>query len=337
MRTSFLIIFILGVLIFPWKGQVSDVSIQIQVIEPSAFCGNNVQEADEQCDGSDLADQTCVTFGYASGALGCNDDCTFDTSGCARFIGGGGGGGVYVPPPPETKVILQGKAYPLSSVTILKDGQVAAITESDSQANFEVELTALTAGTYTFGVWGEDSDGRKSIVFSFTVSVASGTITTVSGIFLPPTIELDKTSLKKGEVLNILGQTAPISEISISIRSPEIVKITTADEEGLWGYSLDTIGLDEGTHSARAKATSPEELQSSFSQALSFNVGKEIPKEIPDVIKKADINGDDRVNLVDFSILLYNWGIPKSPAADLNSDGKVDLADFSIMMYWWTG
>jgi len=43
------------------------------------------------------------------------------------------------------------------------------------------------------------------------------------------------------------------------------------------------------------------------------------------------------INLVDFSILLYNWGIPKNPTVDLNNDGKVDLRDFSILLYYWTG
>ncbi len=51
----------------------------------------------------------------------------------------------------------------------------------------------------------------------------------------------------------------------------------------------------------------------------------------------ADLNRDGRVDLVDFSILLYNWGRPQNPVADLNADGRVDLVDFSILLYWWTG
>ncbi len=307
MKTCFLVIFILGVLIFPSIGQLSDVTIQVQVIEPSAFCG------DGSCNGS----ETCSS-------------CPAD---CGTCPSGGGGGGGYIPPVVETKVVLQGKAYPNSEITILKDGQVSTVTQADSGANFKVELTTLTAGTYTFGIWGEDLEGRKSITFSFTTSVTSGTITTVSGIFLPPTIELSKTGLRRVETLNILGQTAPSSELSISIYSSEITKITTADEAGDWDYPLDTTGLDEGTHTTRAKAITPEGLLSSYSQVLSFSVGR----EIPGIIKSADTNEDSRVNLVDFSILLYNWGIPKSPQADLNSDGKVNLVDFSIMLYYWTG
>lgn len=308
-KAIFLIIFILGALIFPSRGQLGNVNIQIQVVSPPPSCG------DGSCNGS----ETCSS---------CSKDC----GSCPSI--GGGGGGAWVPPVVETKVVLQGKAYPSSSITILKDGQVSALTQADSGANFKVELTTLTAGTYTFGVWGEDLKGRKSIVFSFTTSVSSGTITTVSGIFLPPTIELEETTLRRGEMLNIMGQTAPASEITVSIHSPEeIIKKTQADEVGFWDYPLDTIELDEGTHTSRAKATSPEGLLSSYSQSLSFNVGKPL---VEGVCPNADLNGNGRVNLVDFSILLYWWG-KSNACADQNQNGVVDLADFSVMMYWWTG
>jgi hypothetical protein len=52
-----------------------------------------------------------------------------------------------------------------------------------------------------------------------------------------------------------------------------------------------------------------------------------------------DINKDGKINIVDFSILMYFWGQtnPSNPCADLNKDGIVNLTDFSIMLYWWTG
>lgn len=245
-----------------------------------------------------------------------------------------GGGGGYIPSPAETKVIIQGKAYPLSSVTVLQDGKVVTTTIADAQANFKVEITNITAGVWTFGIWAEDEEGRKSITFNFTATITTGVTTTITGIFLPPTIELEETVLQKGETLNILGQTAPKSDISIFVNSPgEIVKKTKAETDGTWFYGFDTTVLEEGSHTTRAKATSPEELVSTFSHSLAFNIGKEIAR----IIRKADTSGDGKVNLVDFSILLYNWGIPKNLSADLNDDGKVNLTDFSIMLYHWTG
>lgn len=295
-------------------------------------CGNDIKEGSEQCDGSDLNSGTCVSRGYVSGTLSCNADCTFNTSNCSSGGGGGGGGGS--PPPTETKVIIKGKAYPLSSVTVLKDGKVITIATADSQADFKVEITDITAGVWTFGIWAEDKNGKKSITFSFTTSVISGMTTSISGIFLPPTINLSETVLQKGEILNILGQTAPESDISVFINSPEeIIEKTKAEIDGTWFLSFDTTPLEDGFHATRAKATSPEGLLSTFSQTLMFNIGE----IIGGIIKSADINGDGRVNLVDFSILLYNWGTPENLKADLNSDGEVNLIDFSIMMYWWTG
>lgn len=53
--------------------------------------------------------------------------------------------------------------------------------------------------------------------------------------------------------------------------------------------------------------------------------------------RPADLNCDGRVNLTDFSILLYYWGKTRSHSrADINKDGIVNLIDFSILLYWWT-
>ena len=58
---------------------------------------------------------------------------------------------------------------------------------------------------------------------------------------------------------------------------------------------------------------------------------------------KGDLNGDCRVNLVDFSIASYWYkgilsdAFKKIEISKLNGDGKINLVDFSIMAYYWTG
>jgi len=48
-----------------------------------ARCGDGFLENDvEQCDGSNLAGQSCGTLGLGAGTLRCASSCTFDTSGC---------------------------------------------------------------------------------------------------------------------------------------------------------------------------------------------------------------------------------------------------------------
>jgi hypothetical protein len=58
----------------------------------------------------------------------------------------------------------------------------------------------------------------------------------------------------------------------------------------------------------------------------------------PVCFRIADFNGDCRVNITDFSILMANWGSsPRNPLTDINTDGSAGIIDLSILLYWWTG
>lgn len=296
------------------------------------ICGNNIKEIGEQCDGTDLGGQTCQSLGYYGGTLTCNANCTFNTSNCNILVPPAGGGGYFWPT--KTTVVIQGKAYPLAKITILKDGEVTKVITADNNANFKTEITDISPGIWTFSLWAEDSAGRRSIIFSFAVTILEGKITTISNIFLPPTIELNKINLARGEELEIFGQTAPEAKVEIHIESPqEIIRTVTAEKSGNWEFQFDTNYLEEGMHTTRAKAESLEGLKSSFSSVLTFYIGKYKEKEI---FRRADFSKDDRVNLIDFSILLY-WWKKYNPIVDLNEDGIVNLSDFSILLYYWTG
>ncbi|MCK4554532.1 hypothetical protein KAU19_06280 [Candidatus Parcubacteria bacterium] len=299
-----------------------------------AVCGNSIIEAGEDCEGANLNGATCVSLGYASGDLACADSCDYDTSSCVSAPSGGGGGGIAPPVAAETKVILQGKSHSGANLTALKDGQVVTNTESDSMANFKIEIDDITAGTYTFGIWAEDIDGLKSITFNFTVNVQENMITTISGIFIPPTIATDKDNFSIGETINIYGYTAPESRVEVYVSSENpMIYIADADDLGAWNYEIAAAGLGEGSHITKAKSSDPGGLLSTYSKAISFYIGEGTLAESG---AGADSNNDGKVDLVDFSILLYWWG-KDNETADLNSDNKVDLVDFSIMMYWWTG
>jgi hypothetical protein len=49
-----------------------------------AICGNGVLNPGEQCDGSNLGSNTCVSLGYTRGTLVCTSVCTLNTSACTR-------------------------------------------------------------------------------------------------------------------------------------------------------------------------------------------------------------------------------------------------------------
>jgi hypothetical protein len=51
---------------------------------PTEDCGNGDIDAGEQCDGTNLNNQTCATQGFDGGTLLCTGGCQFQTSGCHR-------------------------------------------------------------------------------------------------------------------------------------------------------------------------------------------------------------------------------------------------------------
>lgn len=57
--------------------------------EPVATCGDGRIDENEQCDGSNLLEETCETQGFDTGTLLCSDSCQFVTSQCVRRCGNG--------------------------------------------------------------------------------------------------------------------------------------------------------------------------------------------------------------------------------------------------------
>jgi hypothetical protein len=78
---------------------------------------------------------------------------------------------------------------------------------------------------------------------------------------------------------------------------------------------------------------------SGSSNTIGFTVGtQDIAKEKQAPPGVSDVNGDGKVNLVDFSVEAYWYKKANPPKAyDLNGDGKVNLIDFSIMASHWSG
>lgn len=256
---------------------------------------------------------------------------------------GGGGGGSVAPPPSSgsATVNFSGRAYPRSTVTLLKDAQVVTSTIADANAAFQISLTNIVAGNYIFSVYSEDSAGNRSSLLSFPVSVTADAITNIGGIFISPTIDVDKSQVKQGDTLTIFGQSSPQSSITITVNSTnELFLQAKSDAIGAYLYNLDTSPLEMGSHSTKSKAAVGGAI-SDFGKTISFAVGTQnIAKKAVLKCGIADLNCDEKVNLVDFSIMAYWYQRTLTGTgfkADLNHDNKVNLTDFSILASHWTG
>ncbi len=304
-----------GSLVLAASGEISSTPVGTT----AAVCGNGT------CNGT----ETCAT-------------CPADCGVCG---GGGGGGGGSGQTQTGGAVILSGRAYPLSKVNVLKDGQLVATTIAGSDANFTVTVSGLSSGTYSFAVYGEDSKGVRSSMFTFSTYVSMGVTVNIGGIFIAPTIYVDKSEVKKGGNIVIFGQSVPQANITIAVNSEQEFFVNTdSDNIGAYLYNFDTAPLEIGQHLTKSKAALNDQI-SSFGTAVSFNVGtKNIDVKEPQKCPlKGDVNSDCRVNLVDFSIAAYWYKRPISETFKviekdkLSGDGKIDLVDFSIMAYYWTG
>ncbi|MFC1678138.1 dockerin type I domain-containing protein [Patescibacteria group bacterium] len=315
-------------------------------------CGNGSKEGSEECDGSDLGGESCTSLGFISGSLSCMPNCVLNTTDCVSMAeeggtpgsgprGGASAGDTGFDPgsdeEEETKVIVRGKSYPSSDVHILVDGRVIGIAATNPNADFYFETNEISPGVANFSFWSEDSNGLKSTLLTLTFRVISRAVTTVTGVYLSPSIDVDKKSVTQGEDIKVFGQTVPDSEVVIHIQSPdEFIESTNSIDTGDWALVFDTEPLEEDFHTAKALFqvnVAGNIIKSAFSRSVSFYVGQLGGAA---VCPEADLNHDGRVNLTDFSILLFYWGTDNA-CADQNQNGIVDLIDFSIMMYYWTG
>lgn len=245
------------------------------------------------------------------------------------------------PPPPvpiDTVVNMRGIAYPNTQVSIERDGTLLVSVPADPLAKFDVSLANQPTGTHTYIVSGKDAKGRPGSSLSFTLTVTPGTTTTITGIFLGPTIEADKETATLDETITILGITAPESDVTIYVSSEETKTFKTkSGTDGTWTKQILASDIGIGDHNARAKAVAPTTEVSNFSSTVPFSVTDK--KDPCSGKNRADINCDGKVNLVDFSIMMFYWKQrdPANKRADINRDRVVNLTDFSILLFNWTG
>lgn len=335
-----------------------------------SICGDSLVNAGEECDvpgdtgqysttiaGRQCTDQ-CLWAPYCGDGIlqtlfseecddGNNDDGDFCSAICevepagsgGGHVGGGGssGGGGSDTRLGDTQVSIVGKAYPNVSVTILVDGDVVGTVRTNSSADFSFN-TDTKPGTASLSFWATDSKGTRSLTISTTFDVTQGAVTNVNGIFVPPTIRTSNANPNPGETITLSGQTIPNATVEVLVDSGAKRLTATANASGEWSVPFDTGTVSASTHTVKARFTTVNgalRTESQYGTALSIFVGVEGKPT-----SSADLNRDGKVNLTDFSILVFWWGTPggnSNPPADINGNGRVSLEDFSILLFNWTG
>jgi hypothetical protein len=239
-----------------------------------------------------------------------------------------------------SSVKFSGSTIPGSTVTILKDGVKTQSFSASGVGSFESTVSGLERGAYGFQLYTQDGGGLLSSLYGTSLSVAQGTNNEVTNIILPPTIKLSKEAVGAGESTIASGGASPNTRIEVRVVSlTGSTKLTTAQTyfatssaSGAWSADIDTSTYAKGQYAIQARVVKNEQSKSGFSKQVNLLVGNATAGSCG----KPDMNGDGKVNLVDFSIFLLSWQTTDAKA-DFNCDHIVNLGDFSIMLFNWTG
>jgi 5-hydroxyisourate hydrolase-like protein (transthyretin family) len=318
--------------------------------------GSANTEGNTDGDGTGSGDDGTGSGGGAGGESGESDGekpLEGGSSGSGGSGGGGGGGsggssgdtsgGGFEDDAPyqsgDGRVIISGYAFPNSTIGVLIDGVFFDTTTSNSLGSYSVTLDEIARGVYTFGVYAEGADDVRSSTFSTSFTVTGARTTALSNVNVAPSILVEPDPVSPGSEVVFSGYALPAANVTIENgrinRSSSQTLNATADADGRWSVTANTAGFSVDTYQVRAKAVQDGGRSTHFSEYTFYGVGQEA-----DVPINADLNRDGKVNLVDFSILLFWWasdGGESDPPADINLDGTVSLTDFSIMLFNWTG
>lgn len=223
-----------------------------------------------------------------------------------------------------------GEASPGALVTFLRNGAVIGTQVAGADSSFDNTFTNQDLGSASFSIYDTDTFGRISDTVSNTAIILPTFTTTLSGYLLPTTFQITIDPLKRPQTQIIRGTTRQDSTVTVfwsgTKYSDSFTSQTTSDSAGNWSATPgQTLHLN--SYATSAVVQSPSSNQSPQTTPANFNV-----------ILSADLNNDTRVNLTDFSILMFYYlqnNINKP--ADINDDSRTNLTDLSIMLFYWSG
>jgi hypothetical protein len=227
-------------------------------------------------------------------------------------------------------VRLVGEASPGALVTFTRNGTVVGTAVADSVSAFDKTLLSQDLGSAIYGIYATDPASRNTAVVTYNVNVIPNTTVTTSGILLPPTLAVSIVPIKRPQLQSTLGVGRHDSAVTTFFSGERYADTwttgSTSGPAGAWGPTILNQTFHLGNYTVTAVLQTPSSAISPPTQSIVFQV-----------LLSADLNNDGRVNLTDFSILMFFYNQNTTKPADINDDGRVNLTDFSVMLFHWTG
>lgn len=243
-----------------------------------------------------------------------------------------------------SNIVIEGKTIPNSEVRIMQDGQTIVTTKSDHEGNFSQNIFGYYSGNYNFGVMSIINN-RTTNIERFTVNLNHGSYMSVNNVYAAPISYLEKYQNIIGEDLEVKGYGIANSLVEtylVNTSTKKEIKIDSSktNKKGEFIIKTNIPNITEGEYYIYSKNIINDQVSIEGRKVdLYFLESKEEIENSENYKYKipCDLNEDLEVDLMDFSILLFNWMRSDFSEGDFNNDGIIDIKDFSIMAYYWTG
>jgi len=215
---------------------------------------------------------------------------------------------------------IAGKDGIKNGIGFVRGGVSLNVNRSGNTYTHTVGLLIDHMSTYVIGV--------APVVTNLVPStINSGQNFTLSGRNFSPGV-IVKFGTRSATIVSNLANALTVSSTGLPTGSRSVVVINS---DGLMSAAFNLAILNAvGSEINNTEEVVTEEIESQK------NDKKDVEEAVATKLK-SDINGDGKVDLLDFNGLMVNWGNAKfKNQADFNADNKVDLGDFNIMMIDWS-
>lgn len=326
----FLYLLLFTVISFPLLSLATSYQVDIYATVPG--CGDGIIQLGEQCDGVDFGGSSCSLLGFSSGSLSCSTVCTLVTDSCLLNTPSAPSTQIRFSPRDAdhvvvtgTNLVVTGFFAPFSRVTLLKDGFASGMTFTDAAGFYQITVSGISPGKYILKIVAASYAGGVLVSDSFFGEVFSESTTKISSVYIAPDYLIDRGV----DTLRLVGKSVPGAEVRIQagntffeVRADARGDFSYEFAKPVSNYNQIRVGLLQGGDVVWGNWRDVPMTEAS-------------PLGCPIDI---DVTSDCKVNFVDFSLMLW-WYLfnPKEASIDLDGNGKLDLVDFSILAFYWTG
>ncbi|MEK7123384.1 MAG: IPT/TIG domain-containing protein, partial [Patescibacteria group bacterium] len=224
-----------------------------------------------------------------------------------------------------TQFYFGGFAYANGTVFIYDNGAPAARLITGDDGSFSTIIRVYVTVKHIYSVIAYDKEKQSSPAKTFPSDIYSSR--TAGGILMAPTINLSKRKISKKEEINVYGYATPEKKVKIEIDG-KMEKELVSGETGYYNANISAAKFSEGSHKIRAKQIDEANKESDYSILKLFTISELL-------VANTDLNGDNILNITDWSIFLSSWASKKTEIRakiDLNGDGKINISDLSVFL-----